>query len=378
VLNRSYLLAVLASFLFFLAVSAFTLMPRQLVGLGASSTEVGWIMGAMQVATALATPFVGLYLHRFGARGFMIRGAVLFAAACLCLSMTPGLGWLLYAARIVQGLAFAMFFVAAGALVVSVLPARQRAQGIAAWGAGVLAPFAVAPPLGEQLLRTHTFAELYMATGCCCAGAALVSLFLRALPTDQARPTSLVRLLRVPAIAGGIAVLFALAMVFGTLLSFLSAFTEREDLGPVWPFFVAYTSASLVIRLSAGRLADRVDRRVVIIPSFIVASWAIAGLALATSSVHLAVLGAVYGLGTGFSSPALMAFVLDHAEHVDQPRVVALENWAMTLGILAAAVIVGPLADWAGMRFAFVAIAVVGTTAALSLMPLRPNRVRSP
>jgi len=371
--SRSYLLVLLATFLFFLAVNAFALLPGHLARMGATSTSVGHVMGTMQVVTAVVMPLVGLLLHRVSARGSMVRGAALLAAACVGLSMVEGWSWLLFLGRAAQGLAFAMFFVSAGALVVTLVPASRRAEGIARFGAAMLVTNALATLAGEWLLRWGTFSDLCLAAGGCAAAAAATSLFIAPTAAAGEAPTPLAALMRVPAFAAGLVALAATALGFGTVFSFLSAFAAQEGLGAVSPFFAAYTAASLVVRFTSGRLADRRDRRLVIAPSLGVASLAIAGLGAARSGVHLAALGTLYGAATGLAFPALMAFVVDQAEEADRARAVALDNWAFTIGVLVATATFGPLADSIGARTGFVVVAAAGAIGCTLPLLVRPR-----
>jgi MFS family permease len=373
--RSDFWLATTSTFFFFLAVSAFALMPRHLVRLGATDTEVGWIMGSTQVATAVFMPLVGLVLGRLSPRSLMIRGTVLFAAACTGLSWAEGLSWVFPAARIAQGLAFALFFVSAGALVVTVVPEAARARGIALWGTGVLVTQAVAPLGGEWVVAAWGFRELYLGAALCCAAAMLAALPISAAAPPAGLPTSLWALLGRRRVALGLLALFGISVGFGAAFSFLAAFAEREGLGPVSPFFAAYTVTAILVRIAGGSLADRVDRRLVIVPSMLIGCGAIAALALVGPGwLHLSIAGGVYGLASGFANPTLMAFVVDQVEPADAPRAVSLDNWSFTLGMLVGAFAFGPAAGVIGMRGAFVVAAGPGLVGALLLAAWAPTR----
>jgi len=372
--QRSFLLALAATFFFFLAMSAYVLMPRQLWELGASDSAIGWVMGAIQVTTAVFMPLVGMLLHRVSPRGFMVVGALLMAAGSAALAQIDQLSFWLYLIRAVQGLGFAAFFVSAGTLVVTVVPEHQRAQGLSVWGAGVLITQAVAPLAAEQVLAVGSFAHVYWAAAGACVLAALTSLALPPQRPEEAVPTPLLTLLRKPAIAVGLLALLSGSLGFGTLYSFLSAFTEREGLGPVGPFFAAYTVGSLAVRIVGSKLADRVDRRLVIVPALVLAALAIGALWLVSAGWHLVIVGALYGAGSGFAYPALMAFVVDQAEPAARARAVALDNWSFTIGMLLAAVVFGPIADALTLRLAFLGVGVLGASSALALLAVRLPR----
>jgi MFS family permease len=366
-LRRDFLLSVVATFFLFLAVSALFLLPRQLVGLGASDAEIGLVMGSMQVATLVAMPLVGTWLHRVGARGFMIRGAALMCATCVALSQTGSLSWVLVLVRLVQGLGFAMFFVSVGALVVEVTPESRRAQGLALWGVAVLVTQALAPCLSERLLETRSFSDLWRAAAGACAVAAVSSLLLTRTAPPGGVPSPLTRLLRLRPVALAEVAVMSSGIGFGSIISFLAAYTERIEIGTVAPFFGAYFASSVLVRVFGGSLADRGDRRRVVIPSLVAAGAAVAGLSLVSSGLHLATVGLVFGAGHGLSYPTLMAFVVDQARPIDQPRVVALNNWSFTVGMLAGSIGFGPLSGLVGTRAAYAAVGAIGLAAAALL-----------
>jgi len=355
---RDYWLTVVSTFLFFMAISAFVLMPRQLLLLGASAPEIGWIMGSTQVTTAVFMLLVGLGMGQFSPKGLMMRGALLFAATCVGLSFVDRIGWVLYLARALQGVGFALFFVSAGFTVVAVVPEEKRARGISLWGAGVLITQAVAPLVGEQIIEHAGYATFYLAAAGCCAAAMIVARFISVIETDEGPSTPMLKLLRHRNVTMGLVALLGSAIGFGSIIAFLSAFAEREELGPVSPYFAAYTICSLLARILGGHVADRVDRRLVIVPALLLGAGAISGLAWTQNGLHLAIAGGAYGVASGYSYPTLMAYVVDQVSPADRPRVIALDNWSFTVGILIGNLAFGPIADALSMRAAFPVAAI--------------------
>jgi MFS family permease len=239
----------------------------------------------------------------------------------------------------------------------------------------VLITHALAPIGGEWLLERGGFDALYWAAAVACGGAAAVSVLLPHHRPSAAVPSPLSRLLRKRAIATGLFALFTSSLGFGTIYAFLSAFAKQEGLGTVGPFFLAYTLGSIAIRIVGGKLADRYDRRLVIVPALLACAGSIAALAFIDQAWQLIVVGAAFGIASGLSYPALMALVVDQADPADRPRAVALDNWAFTLGMLLAAFGFGAAAERMGMRAAFVAVAAVGVVASVALIAAgRPER----
>jgi MFS family permease len=95
-------------------------------------------------------------------------------------------------------------------------------------------------------------------------------------------------------------------------------------------FFLAMALAGTGLRLVSGRVSDRFGRRTVALPGIVSTSLAFAFLALSAGWGDTAFLisGAVYGLATASSGPALQAMVLDR-EPEDQRGASAAAMWML-------------------------------------------------
>ena len=132
-------------------------------------------------------------------------------------------------------------------------------------------------------------------------------------------------------------------------------------LGSVATFFLSYTAAAVLTRVSAGGLGDSLGRRTVVLPALGLLTLSIALLATVRSASGLASAGLLFGTAQGFVYPTLNAFTIDLAEPGQLGRTQTLYNGAFNLGTTTGALALGHVAELFGHRVMFrAAAAVVG------------------
>src|SRR5437879_5215668 len=126
-------------------------LPTFVRELHATNSQLEWIVDAYSLVFAGLVLPMGALGDRFGRKGLLQAGLVVFAGAALAASMatTP---WHLIAARAVMGVGAAMIMPATLSIVANVFPPRERAKAIALWAGSAGAADRIGPPLGGVLL----------------------------------------------------------------------------------------------------------------------------------------------------------------------------------------------------------------------------------
>src|SRR5207244_10885713 len=128
-----------------------------------------------------------------------------------------------------------------------------------------LATHALAPTLGEQLVRVGGFPALFVAATVFSAVGLAV-----AWPLPDDAPTRLhaaVRLRATAELSTAIATVTCCGVAFGAVITYVPTFVRDAALGPVATFFLSYTAAAVLTRVSAGGLSDWLGRRTVVRPA---------------------------------------------------------------------------------------------------------------
>jgi MFS family permease len=376
--TRSFvaLLAAQASFGF--AFAAFYLLPKYMsVELAAGPAEIGRVSAVFYVAAVLLQPLMGSIVDRRGRRRFLTAGALLMAPASAGFVFVDGLGPLIYVLRAVQGVAFAMAFVAGSALAVDEAPPDRLALALGIFGLTMLSNNALAPVLVEEIAERRGWEPVFLLA----AGAALLSALLSLRVRERLQPVCGVgetRLQDVVLRPGNlrIGVVVALAgAVFGAMFTFSQPFALELGMEHVRSMFVAYTGAALGARLGLGPFADRWGRARVSLVALVLYAFA-AALATALGEVGLAAVGAVFGLAHGLFYPTFNALAVQDMGGHERGKAMALFNAAFNVGLSTGVFGLGLLAERMGYPPVF-AVASAIAAVAFAVLATGPWYTRS-
>jgi EmrB/QacA subfamily drug resistance transporter len=127
--------------------------PVEQGGLGASNTQVQWIVDAYGLVFAGLLFTAAALGDRFGRKGALQAGLLVFAVGSTlgALSDTPGM---LIGARAIMGIGAAFVMPSTLSILTNVFPTRERARAIALW-AGISGSGAALGPIASGLLLEH-------------------------------------------------------------------------------------------------------------------------------------------------------------------------------------------------------------------------------
>jgi MFS family permease len=337
--------ATVTNFFFGFGVNGFVLLPLYIQQLGGTEVEIGLVMGLYSAVGIVCQTLIGPWIDVIGRRPFMLAGVALSLVAAL-LAAAPGGVPTLAVVRALQGVGFSMFFVAGFSYVVDIVPAAQRGWALGIYGVSGFISTAIAPLLGEWIIRTAGFRALF-------ALSALVSLVsgalvwpMREAASDRALPLRLAPG-AVQAALEDLLHLHMLVAVFfglgsGTIFAFLPTFAEDLGVRTLSLFYTAYAVAAIAVRVAGGRLIDTRGRRAVIVPSTFVQAGSTALLAalgllvVRTSATpvlpSLFLAGLLAGGAHGFLYPGLAALVTDRTPPARRAAVIGLFSAMLLTG----------------------------------------------
>jgi len=318
-------------------------------------------MGTSGLAGLASILAVGILLDRYGRRLLLLGGFAAMSLASAAFLVVDRLGPAVFVLRGVQGLAFAAAFNAASTLAAEFAPPGRRAAALGLFGVSTLTTHALAPALGEQLIRRAGFPALFVAATAFSAVALAV-----AWPLPGGRPPAGVGTTRIRAtraLTAALAAVGCCGVGFGGVITYVPTFVHDAGLGSVATFFLSYTCAAVLTRVGAGGLGDSLGRRAVILPALGLLAVSIATLAAARSAAALAAAGVLFGTAQGFVYPTLNAFTIDLAEAGQLGRVQTLYNGAFNVGTTGGSMLLGPIAQAFGHRVAFLCAAAMAAAA---------------
>lgn len=378
--TRPFVMLGLAELAYFTADGvAIYALPLYVTGpLGSSTAAAGLAFGAFAVVALVARPFAGRVADTRGRRPSLIAGALLCA---VCMALTPLAGGLtgVVGLRLVLGLAEAAFFVTAVAALMDLAPPSRIGEAMSYNSLGLYLGLTAGPPLGELLVRAAGFTTAWLAAATFAAAAAAL-----AAGIGETRPTmpdgpggagepGVARdrhLVHRPSVPVGL-VFLASMVAMGGFLAFAALHAESVGMANASVPLATYGIVVVTCRIVFATVPDR-------FPPLRLATAAVATMAAGLGLVALwptaagAVAGAaVMGLGITFSTPALFAAIFALAGPDERGAASGTASAAIDLGIGLGPMLLGVVAESAGIPWAFgvaAGVALAGAVWALTLV----------
>jgi MFS family permease len=380
--NRPFLLLNLSYFLVFSNISLFYLYPLALEDMGARPEIIGWVMGFFSVATVLSRPLMGKLVGSKGEFFAMWVGiAVVFVATTGYLFLEE-IGPRMFFVRLVHGVGYSAYISGSFSLVArAVLPETQgEAYGMV--GASIMAATAIAPSLGEVLLRKSGFGTLYLTASACAIFAFTVIWFSGAGKKRHTRGETDEKVRYLPLLRDtSFLFLMVSTLIFAhcqsTLVNFLALISVEKGVGPGHFFFVAFCTAIMVL-LTMGRVMDRFGKRVFLKTAYPVLALGLSlipGLIVSWSYLLPALL---CGAGMGFLFPAHNALAAGYGTRGQKPAAMSFFTSVYDTGFITGAVFSGWIAQMWGLSrlFVFAGTLALGGLAIGLFSPLGESGVR--
>jgi len=324
------------------------------------------VLGAHGFTLVLCLPIAGMLVDRHGRRPFLIGGALLMATATLGFLGVHEVGPLIYALRIVQGIAFSFAFAAGGALAVDESPPERLAQGVAVFGVSFLAMNAIAPAVVEVVASKAGWEPAFALATVGALLCAVLALRIREPVRHRAPTTSspFILLRRSPRVY---VVIGLIGLALASLFAFHQPYALSLGIDRVSDFFIAYAVTAVVLRAGFGHVFDAIGHRRVVRLALV--PYALVLLACSRLDLlGLAPLGVGMGFAHGTVYPAWNAVALTHADATQRGSVMAGFQAAFNAGFGIGAFLLGMLADAAGYPAVFVAGSLAATTALIVVL----------
>src|SRR5262245_21949572 len=346
------------------------LLPLFIRSLGGDELVIGLLLGLGLGVSVVLRPGIGALLDRLGRRRVLVWGSAVNTVSlplfCLVRHVDEGLVALTIFHLAAGGALFAAYFTYAADLV----PATRRAEGIAIFGIAGMIPNGLGPALGEVMIARAGYPGFFLTA----TAFALASLLLSTLvPGLKAEPHGLrlgtpwitsgrdvMHLLR----RGGVLPVLLAAALFGVGVNaafyFVAPFTRDLFIMHASPFFVAYATTTVLLRIVGRRLPDRVGPQRIAVPSFGVFAAGLVALCFLPVPGVLVLAGVACGAGHGSLFPTLNALTVERTPPRLHGIAVSLYTAALDLGGVVGTPLCGAIARGFGYRTMF---ALTSTTA---------------
>jgi MFS family permease len=384
-LTRDFVLCFFAQFAFS---STFSILiptlPIYLSGLGAKEAEIGVLIGAFSVSSLIFRPIVGTALLRIPERRFMIAGALFFTSSSIAYLFAPSF-WPLLALRIFHGIGFAFFSTASFTLVANIIPETNRGQILSYFYLSINFAFALAPYFGMLLINQFNFPFNFKVLFLVCTGLSLCCLFITLkLKKGQGLPIADLSSRKQPflsleALPPAI-IAFLITITWGAVTAFFPLYALSKGVENPGLFFAALAITLIVVRGLGGKILDAYPREKVILPCLFNLIISMPILAFSSTLPMFILAAIIWGIGSAFLYPSLVAYTIDHAGLSRGPAMGTFT--ALTdLGAGIGAVMMGIILQLTNYRIMFLCLALTGIinfTYFYLVIRRKPQKIHSP
>jgi len=382
--GRDFWVVFAASFALNSCSNLFALFPLWVVELGGGASTIGAIVATGSLFALLARPYVGTAIDRRGRKATSFWFLGLDVAALALYLPIHSLGWPIYVVRAIHGAVEGTARVSLFAMVYDLLPAGRQGEGMSIFSLCGLGPAAIAPMLGEMLIRRFGFSAFFVTAITLVAIGAMLTMLL---PDDRLvhhgehheipRGPSYLALMRDPTLQPLWVVTLLFSLAISSRLSFVAPFAYAKGIVTVGGYFFIYSVVGVATRVVGSRLLDRVGMGRVLVPSLVILAI---GMALIAGTGHAGVLSiaaAIGGLGHGYLYPALSAMVIMRTETNAMGRSSSIYTSLYDAGTMAGPYLLGMVGESFGYGPLFIVAGAFAWIAAAYFVAMEPQSLRA-
>ncbi|WP_428965144.1 MFS transporter [Micromonospora fluostatini] len=347
--------------------------------LGLSSGAAGLILTAHGLSLAVSGPVIGKAMDRWGVRGPLAAGLLLYGvagAAGMVVTSYP----VLIASRLVFGVGAAVIFTGTTLSLLNLFDGAARDRAMGYRGTAISLGGIFFPLVGGALgaISWHAPFAVYL------LGLPLGLAVLRLLPDSAPHPVpgggKPRRLFSVPA---GVLVLCGLQFVASGLLYGVLVFLPLRlaEIGVTNPFTVALFTATMslvmsVVGLGYAPLRARLGNPRLVIGSF--ATWTVALVILAVTDLPVLFLVApsIFGIGMGLAVPALTLMVGEQVPPHQRGQATAVLATATFTGQFVSPLVLGPVQGATSIPTTFAVCAALAGVVLVGLLVMYRSSLR--
>ena len=355
------------------------LLPVYAHELGATGFAIGVLFGIYSLSRTVFLPYFGSASDRTGRKPYITTGLLAYFLASVAYLFCRDVNELILV-RFFQGISAAMVMPVAQAYVGEITPKGKEGFMMGLLNVSLYGGLSAGPVLGGITKDTLGIQASFISMGLLCfLGFLLCLVFLPSrkdepLVSRGSLPQRITVFLRNPHLLGMFLFRFAATMCVGAFWSFgpLIADTKYNLSGSATGILIMLSVLiSAVLTTPMGYLADRFNKRLVVILGGAVAVVSMLFFAFCEQAWGLYTASILLGVSGGISVPAMMAmavFIGRTNKHMGS--IISLMTVGHSLGMMTGPILAGIFIDLTGIRLTFVFMAIFMAAMTLLFLPL--------
>lgn len=338
------------------------LLPVYARGLGATGIYIGLIFGGFSATRTLFLPLFGRLSDQKGRKPFIAVGLAGYFLVSLAFMLFTDIHSLIIL-RAIQGVASAMIMPVAQAYIGEITPRGREGFFMGVFNMSIFAGLSIGPLMGGAIKDWFGIQAAFGCMGALALCAFGLSFFCLP-PTSQEQavtkeyhPVPWARLIADREILCIFFFRLAYTTCIGIIWGFLPLYADTKcslSSTVIGLLVVTAVSVSGAMNIPMGVVADRMDKRLLVVAGGIVTLAGIAMIGPADGFRGFFTANLIFGIGGGISMPALMALAVLCGKRMDaMGAVMSMTTVAHSLGMLCGSLIAGVIMDTLALPYAF-------------------------
>ena len=314
-----------------------------------NTAQAGILVAIFYIAAILIRPIAGKWIELHGLKKVFIASLIIYLGAAFMYFFTTSL-ISLAVLRFVHGIAFGMITTSAGTIVASIIPNGRKGEGMGYYGLMMNISMALGPFVGLLAITQWGSSVMFVVSAVSVVIGTITGLLI-SIPkaeikvatetTVKKKGIKMKDLIEMSALPISL-VSFFFALVYASIVSFVSVYAEELQLTEIASyFFIVYVIALLISRPFTGKWFDQYGSNVIMIPSIISFALGMFLLSQAEGAFLFLLSAAFIGLGWGTIFPSAQTIAIQVAPPERKSVATATFLSTMDSGIGIGSVIVG-------------------------------------
>jgi MFS transporter, DHA1 family, multidrug resistance protein len=352
-------------------------LPIYASNLGASTMQVGLVQAGFSITGIGTLLFIGRLSDRFGRKSFLIGGLSILAVSSLGLMhSTSPIQLIVW--RFIQGLGASAHMPIAQAYLGDIAPRGSEGRWMGYFNAVLFAGMGAGPLLGGVITDAFNIQATFLFMAILTTlGLLATIIFLKEMPRKKAgmENVSYLAPLKSRSMRGVLSYNMTSGIGIACLMAFMPLYADQR-LGlsaSLIGILLAARSPVAILQSYTGRLADRWNRRSMVLYGSILSIVAIAVLPLTGGFWLLLTAYLLVAFGQTLGMPAANAYVVQEGRHYGMGAAMTMFMMSMNIGMGLGPVVLGRIADYIGLNSVFYLSAAGMTIGIIAFARLIPR-----
>jgi MFS family permease len=329
-------------------------LPMYIQEHGGSSGMAGLAIAALTVSAVITRPITGWALDRYGRRGILIAGLIIFLIPSLVYIMMLPVIPLLFL-RFVQGFGWGMGTTAQGTVASDLISSGRLGEGLGFYSLAISISLATSPAIGLWVADRFSFHVLFTAGSLLIMVSLALALMIKYPKLAASNQPSKLVLMEKQALRPS-AVILLTTITYSSLLSFLALFVQEKGMSAAGLFFTVMAITTFISRPLSGIFVDKNGRAGYDLIVFTGLAAIIAAMIIVAQTSnwwHLLCGGILFGIGFGSVQPTMLALCINNVPDNKRGAANATYWTSFDIGIAFGSVLWGIIANYFGYEYMF-------------------------